>query len=61
MKTADGKFTMAPCHRVISSMDIGKSFMKNGATCETTEAAEKNSVSSKRPSHQRNKGTTRGM
>ena len=32
--------------------------MKNGTTYETTEAAEKNSVSSKRPSHQRNKRTT---
>jgi len=35
--------------------------MKNGRAYETTEAAEKNSVSSKRPAHQRNKRTTEGL
>jgi hypothetical protein len=37
---------------------IVKSFMKNGITYETTEAAEKNSVSSKRPSYQRDQRRT---
>jgi hypothetical protein len=33
-------------------------FVKNGKAYETTEAAEPNSVSSKRPSHQRDEQTT---
>ena len=37
---------------------IVKSFLKNRGTNETTEAAEKNSVPLKRPSHQRDKRTT---
>jgi hypothetical protein len=32
--------------------------MKKGTTYETTETTEKNSVSSKRPSHQRDQQTT---
>jgi len=55
VKSESESYAIPP--RPESAGDIVKRFMKNGTTYETTEAAEKNSVSSKRPPQQRSERT----